>query len=144
MFLNNPLEKDNDIQKKIDGLKEARNQKIIDKMIKEKGIRINVIDNKSDNNINYYNERFVHTDEPLNNFKNTFKKYEKISANKKQMNNDKYVFEIYIENKPKKLIINKGDDIYFKIKDFCNKYNLNYNDKKQIIISINSQIKDMN
>ena len=88
MFLNNPLEKDNDIQKKIDGLKEARNQKIIDKMIKEKGIRINVIDNKSDNNINYYNERFVHTDEPLNNFKNTFKKYEKISAKKKIMNNN--------------------------------------------------------
>lgn len=144
MFLNNPLEKDNDIQKKINGLKEARNQRIIDKMIKEKGIRINDIGNKNDNNINYYNERFVLSDEPLNNFKNTFKKYEKISAKKKILPKEKYVFEIYVENKPKKLIINKGDDININIKDFCNKYNLNYNEKKQIIMSINNQIKDMN
>ena len=138
MFLNNPLENDNDIQKKIKGLKEARNQRIIEKVIKEKGIRINDIEN---NNIYQYNKRFVHIDEPLNNFKNTFQKFEKSSFKQKLLKKEKYIFEIYIENKPKKLIINQGDDIKYKIKEFCNKYNLDYNDKKQIINTINKQIK---
>ena len=141
MFLNNPLENDNDIQKKIKGLKEARNQRIIEKTIKEKGIRINYIE--SANNIYQYNKRFVHIDEPLNNFKNTFQKFEKSSFKQKILKKEKYIFEIYIENKPKKLIINQGDDIKYKIKEFCNKYNLDYNDKKQIINTINKQIKGM-
>ena len=59
------------------------------------------------------------------------------------MKKEKYIFEIYIENKPKKLIINQGDDIKYKIKEFCNKYNLDYTDKKQIINTINKQIKGM-
>ena len=140
MFLNNPLENDNDIQKKIKGLKDARNQRIIEKVIKEKGLRINDIEN---NNIYQYNKRFVHIDEPLNNFKNTFQKFEKSSFKQKLLKKGKYIFEIFIENKPKKLIINHGDDIKYKIKEFCDKYNLDYNDKKQIINTINKQIIDM-
>ena len=58
MFLNNPLEKDNDIQRKINGIKEARYQRKIKKIIKEKGIKINNIGNKY-NNINYYNEKNI-------------------------------------------------------------------------------------
>ena len=46
MFLNNPLEKDNDIQKKINELKEARNQRKIEKIIKEKGLRINSLEDQ--------------------------------------------------------------------------------------------------
>ena len=140
MFLNNPLEKDNDIQKKINELKEARNQRKIEKIIKEKGIRINNLEDQY-NNIYNYNQRFVHISEPLNNFKNTFKKYEKLSVKQKILNNQKYIFEIFVENKPKKLILYKGENINNKINEFCNKYNLNYNDRQQIIISINNQIK---
>ena len=146
MFLNNPLENDDDIQKKIKGLKEARNKRKIDQIIKEKGIRINNIENN--NNLydyNYdYSQRFVYTDEPLNNFKNTFKKYEKSSLKKRMMKKEKYIFEIFVEKQPKKLIIYKGDDINLKIKEFCCKYNLDYNDKKLIINNINQQIKVIN
>ena len=57
------------------------------------------------------------------------------------MKKEKYVFEIFVEKQPKKLIIYHGDDINLKIKDFCSKYNLDYNDKKQIINNINKQIE---
>ena len=140
MFLNNPLEKDNDIQKKINELKEARNQRKIEKIIKEKGLRINSLEDQY-NNIYDYNQRFVHINEPLNNFKNTFKKYEKLSVKQKIFNNQKYIFEIFVENKPKKLILYKGENINNKINEFCNKYNLNYNDRQQIVTTINNQIK---
>jgi len=140
MFLNNPLEKDNDIQKKINELKEARNQRKIEKIIKEKGLRINSLEDQY-NNIYNYNQRFVHINEPLNNFKNTFKKYEKLSVKQKIFNNQKYIFEIFVENKPKKLILYKGENINNKINEFCNKYNLNYNDRQQIVTTINNQIK---
>ena len=139
MFLNNPLEKDNDIQKKINELKEARNQRKIEKIIKEKGLRINSLEDQY-NNIYNYNQRFVHINEPLNNFKNTFKKYEKLSVKQKIFNNQKYIFEIFVENKPKKLILYKGENINNKINEFCNKYNLNYNDRQQIVTTINNQI----
>ena len=146
MFFNNPLENDDDIQKKIKGLKEARNKRKIDQIIKEKGIRINNIENN--NNLydyNYdYSQRFVYTDEPLNNFKNTFKKFEKSSLKKKLQKKEKYIFEIFVEKQPKKLIIYKGDDINLKIKEFCCKYNLDYNDKKLIVNNINQQIKVIN
>ena len=101
MFLNNPLEKDNDIQKKINELKEARNQRKIEKIIKEKGLRINSLEDQY-NNIYDYNQRFVHINEPLNNFKNTFKKYEKLSVKQKIFNNQKYILEIIFYNKHKK------------------------------------------
>ena len=140
MFLNNPLEKDNDIQKKINELKEARNQRKIEKIIKEKGLRINSLEDQY-NNIYDYNQRFVHINEPLNNFKNTFKKYEKLSVKQKIFNNQRCVFEIFVENKPKKLILYKGENINNKINEFCNKYNLNYNDRQQIVTTINNQIK---
>ena len=143
MFLKNPLEKDNDIKKKINELKEARNKKKIDQIIRDKGIPINTIENNFNSFYEYndYNERFVYTDEPLNNFKNTFKKFEKAFALQKIMKKEKYVFEIFVEKQPKKLIIYHGDDINLKIKDFCSKYNLDYNDKKQIINNINKQIE---
>jgi len=146
MFKKNPLEKDDIVMKKIKELKEARNQRNYQRMVKEKGLRINDIENKYNNNVNLfeYKDRFVHVDEPLNNFKNTFKKYESSSLKDKIIKKEKYTFEIFVENKPKKLIIYCGDDINIKIREFCNKYKLDYNDKQQIFNTITKKIKDVN
>ena len=147
MFKKNPLEKDVIVMKKIRELKEARNQRNYQRMVKEKGLRINDIKNKYNNNnenLFEYKDRFVHVDEPLNNFKNTFKKYESSSSKDKIIKKEKYTFEIFVENKPKKLIIYYGDDVNIKIREFCNKYKLGYNDKQQIFNTITKQIKDAN
>ena len=141
MFLNNPLEKDNDIQKKVKELKQARDQRNLEKIIKEKGIRINNIMNLNNDNIYEYKERFVHTNEPSNIYKNTFKKYEKPFIKQNLLNTQKFIFEIFIENEPKKLVVYQKDDINIKIKEFCNKYQLDNHDKKQIIEIINKKIK---
>lgn len=146
MFKKTPLEKDDIVMKKIKELKEARNQRNYQRMVKEKGLRINDIENKYNNDVNLfeYKDRFVHVDEPLNNFKNTFKKYEISSLKDKIIKKEKYTFEIFVENKPKKLIIYCGDDINIKIREFCNKYKLDYNDKQQIFNTITKKIKDVN
>ena len=146
MFKKNPLEKDDIVMKKIKELKEARNQRNYQRMVKEKGLRINDIENKYNNNVNLfeYKDIFVHVDEPLNNFKNTFKKYESSSLKDKIIKKEKYTLEIFVENKPKKLIIYCGDDINIKIREFCNKYKLDYNDKQQIFNTITKKIKDVN
>ena len=54
---------------------------------------------------------------------NTVKKYEKTSMKQKQIHDQKYVFEIYINNRPKIIIIYKNEDIHNKINELCNKYN---------------------
>ena len=146
MFKNNPLEKDDIVMKKIKELKEARNQRNYQRIVKEKGLRLNDIENKYNNNENLfeYKDRFVHVDEPLNNFKNTFKKYERSNMKDKFIKKEKYSFEIFVENKPKKLIIYYGDDVNIKIKEFCNKYKLDYNDKQLLFNIITKKIKDVN
>ena len=141
MFLNNPLEKDDDIQKKVKELKQARNQRNLSKIIKEKGITMNNIMNLNNYNIYEYKERFVHTNEHSNIYKNTFKKYEKPFIKQNLLNTQKYIFEIFIENEPKKLVVNQNDDINIQIKEFCSKYKLDNNEKKQIIEIINKKIK---
>ena len=146
MFKENPLEKDDIVMKKIKELKKARNQRNYQRMVKEKGLRINDIENiynSNNENLFEYKDRFVHVDEPLNNFKNTFRKYESSSLKDKYIKKVKYTFEIFVENKPKKLIIYYGDDVNIKIREFCNKYKLDYNDKQQIFNTINKQIKDV-
>ena len=111
MFKKNPLEKDDIVMKKIKELKEARNQRNYQRMVKEKGLRINDIENKYNNNVNLfeYKDRFVHVDEPLNNFKNTFKKYESSSLKDKIIKKEKYTFvgpnpQSPIPNPQKKII----------------------------------------
>ena len=93
------------------------------------------------NELNYKNERFAHDDEPLNYFKNTFKKYEKFVTKPKK---EKYIFEITIDNKPRNLVIYQNDDINYRVKDFCNVYKLTYNDKKRIFLTINQNLKERN
>jgi len=146
MFNNNPLEKDLRVKKKINELKESRNQKSFEKLILKKGFKPR--ENYKNNNdlydfneLNYKNERFAHDDEPLNNFKNTFKKYEKFIQKPKK---EKYIFEIIVDNKPRNLIIYQNDDINYKVKDFCNVYKLNYKDKKRIFQTINQHLIEKN
>ncbi len=146
MFNNNPLEKDLRVKKKINELKESRNQKSFEKLILKKGFKPR--ENYKNNNdlyefneLNYKNERFAHDDEPLNNFKNTFKKYEKFVQKPKK---EKYIFEIIVDNKPRNLIIYQNDDINYKVKDFCNVYKLTYNDKKRIFQTINQNLIEKN
>ncbi len=145
MFNNNPLEKDLRVKKKIKELKESRNQKSFEKLILKKGFKPKENHNNNNlyefNELNYKNERFAHDDEPLNYFKNTFKKYEKFVSKPKK---EKYIFEITIDNKPRNLVIYQNDDINYRVKDFCNVYKLTYNDKKRIFLTINQNLKERN
>ena len=92
---------------------------------------------------NFRSERFVLEDELTNTFKDTFDKYERMSKKKLKKNNDKKCeFEIIIDRKPRKLIICQNDDINCKVKEFCNKYNLDFNDKRRILQVINRQLNE--
>ena len=146
MFDNNPLERDIRVQKKIKELKESRNKKSFEKLIKLKGFKPREDFNKTElydfDELYYKNGRFALDDEPLNTFKNTFNKYER--QEKKLSEREKYAFEIMVDRKPKKLIIYQGDDISCKVKDFCSLYKLDYNDKKSICQAINELLKEKN
>ena len=56
----------------------------------------------------------------------------------------KYVFEIKIEDEPKKLIIRRGDDKNSIIKNFCKKYGLDDIERKKIVEVIEEQLKNLN
>ena len=146
MFDNNPLEKDIRVQKKIKEMKESRNKKSFEKLIKKKGFKPKEDFNKTElydfDELYYKNGRFALDDEPLNTFKNTFNKYER--HEKKLSEREKYAFEIMVDRKPQKLIIYQGDDISCKVKDFCSLYKLDYNDKKSICQAINTLLKEKN
>ena len=146
MFTTNPLANDCSVNKKIKNLEETRKQKVIERLIKEKGFKtkndIIIINNnqintniiQTDRNIlvNTPVKNFICTDEPLNNFKNTFSKFE----NKK----NQYIFEITVANKPQNLVIYQDEDVNNAIKRFCNKFKLNSDDKKQIMKIINKKL----
>ena len=56
----------------------------------------------------------------------------------------KYVFEIKIEDKPKKLILRKGDDKNNIITNFCKKYGINdENEKNKLIEVIDERLKNL-
>ena len=147
MFNNNPLEKDLKVKKKIKELKESRNKKSFQKLVLKKGYKPKEDFKNNDdlidfNELGYKNERFVHDDEPLNNFKNTFQKYERLEQKKGKR--EKYIFEIVVDNKPRNLIIYQDEDINYKVKVFCNVYKLTYDDKKRILQTILQQLKGKN
>ena len=52
----------------------------------------------------------------------------------------KFIFKIKIRDESIKLDINKDDDIYYKINDFCQKNNLDEDDKQQIIEAVNAKL----
>ena len=145
MFNNNPLESDFDVKKKVLEMKESRNKKAIEKLILKKGFKPK--DNKYRNSLydeaGNKSERFALEDEPLNTFKNTFERYEKFDKRSSNIpNKEKFEFEIVVERKPRKLILYQDDDINCKVKDFCNLYKLNYDDKRRIIKVINHQMNN--
>jgi hypothetical protein len=143
MFNKNPLETDMDVKKKIQNMEKLRNKKAYEKLILKKGFKPkeDIVEVDLDINENFRSERFAFEDELSNTFKNTLEKYERINGRKsKKTNKKKCEFEIIIDRKPQKLIIYQNDDINCKVKDFCNKYNLDFNDKRRILHEINKQI----
>lgn len=56
----------------------------------------------------------------------------------------KYVFEIKIEDKPKKLIIRRGDDKNNIIKEFCKKYGLDDIERNKLLQVIDERLKNLN
>ena len=139
MFNKNPLESDMKVKKKILEMKESRNKKAYEKLIlkkgyipkKERGENILFLETE------YNNDRFVLEDEVSNTYKNTLDRYEKFDKRKSNKHRVKYEFEIYVDRKPRKLIIYKGDDINCKVKEFCNTYKLGFDERRKILQAIN-------
>ena len=142
MFINNPLASDMGVKKKLLEMEESRNKRAFDKLILKKGFKPKEKDIKEFllTEENFKSERFALEDELSNTFKNTFKKYEKKEKKLNKNNKGKYEFEIIVNRKPIKLIIYQGDDVNCKVKEFCNTYKLNFNDKRRIFQTINNQI----
>ena len=145
MFNKNPLESDMDVIKKVQDLEQSRNKKAFEKLILKKGFKpkIDIIEDNLYTEDNYSRSRFALEDELSNTFKNTFEKYERME--KLQSNRDnkgKCEFEIIINRKPQKLIIYPNDDIRMKVKEFCNTYKLDFNDKRYILRAINLQMNN--
>ena len=142
MFINNPLASDMGVKKKLLEMEESRNKRAFDKLILKKGFKPKEKDIKEFllTEENFKSERFALEDELSNTFKNTFKKYEKKEKKLNKNNKVKYEFEIIVNRKPIKLIIYQGDDVNCKVKEFCNTYKLNFNDKRRIFQTINNQI----
>ena len=142
MFINNPLASDMGVKKKLLEMEESRNKRAFDKLILKKGFKPKEKDIKEFllTEENFKSERFALEDELSNTFKNTFKKYKKKEKKLNKNNKGKYEFEIIVNRKPIKLIIYQGDDVNCKVKEFCNTYKLNFNDKRRIFQTINNQI----
>ena len=56
----------------------------------------------------------------------------------------KYVFEIKIEDEPKKIIIRRGDDKNNVVKNFCKKYGIDDGERKKILQVIDERLKTLN
>jgi hypothetical protein len=142
MFINNPLASDMGVKKKLLEMEESRNKRAFDKLILKKGFKPKEKDIKEFllTEENFKSERFALEDELSNTYKNTFKKNKKKEKKLNKNNKGKYEFEIIVNRKPIKLIIYQGDDVNCKVKEFCNTYKLNFNDKRRIFQTINNQI----
>ena len=126
-------------------MEKLRNKKAYEKLILKKGFKPkeDIVEVNLNTQENFRSERFALEDELTNTFKDTFDKYERMSKKKLKKNNDKKCeFEIIIDRKPRKLIIYQNDDINCKVKEFCNKYNLDFNDKRRILQVINRQLNE--
>ncbi len=53
-----------------------------------------------------------------------------------------YVFEIKVENELKKLVLKKGEDKNIIVKNFCEKYGINEEEKTKIIKIIDERLKN--
>ena len=92
-----------------------------------------------DNKKNYfkYNNNKINNDSSIEPQKNT--KTNKNNNTKKRVG---YVFEIKVENELKKLILKKGEDKDLIVKNFCEKYGINEEEKTKIIKIIDERLKN--
>ena len=107
------------------------------------------IKNINENNNNIYNDYNYRKSSNSNLNKSSLNEdlsIIKINNNEKMViappKKKKYIFKIKIKDEFIKLIINKGDDIYFKINEFCEENNLDEEDKEQILEAVNLKLLD--
>ena len=93
-----------------------------------------------DNKKNYfkYNNKKINNDSGIEPLKNKKINNNNINNTKKRVG---YVFEIKVENELKKLILKKGEDKNLVVKNFCEKYGINENEKKKIMKIIDERLK---
>ena len=140
MFVNNPLINDKSLNKKYEELENNRKQKKITKYLVSKGIS-NSINNRNDDDllreieINEDSTRSFKFDNEYG-YKNTFNKFEKKNLGDNQKRKVRYIFEINIDNKQKKLILHKSDNMETEVEKFCYENDLEPESKYKIIEAI--------
>ena len=143
MFEHNPLINDKSLTKKYEELENNRKQKKITKYLVSKGIS-NSIKNRNDDDllreieINEDSTRSFKFDNEYGNYKNTFNKFEKKNGGnlKRKV---RYIFEINIDNKQKKLIIHKTDNMEKEVEKFCYENDLEPESKFKIMEAIKAK-----
>ena len=141
MFVNNPLINDKSLNKKYEELENNRKQKKITKYLVSKGIS-NSINNRNEDEllreieINEDSTRSFKFDNEFGSYKNTFNKFEKKNLGDNQKRKVRYIFEINIDNKQKKLILHKSDNMETEVEKFCYENDLEPESKYKIIEAI--------
>ena len=148
IFEVDPLKNDKSLKQRYNEYEQSRKDKKIKHFLKSKGNkphkkkedRENLIKEITDNEI-YKTFRF---DNEIGNYKNTFDKFNNDlngNGNDKKNNRVRYVFEINIDNKVKRLILHKGDNAEKQVEKFCYENDLEPDSKGQILDAIKDKFK---
>ena len=148
IFEVDPLKNDKSLKQRYNEYEQSRKDKKIKHFLKNKGNkphkkkedRENLIKEITDNEI-YKTFRF---DNEIGNYKNTFDKFNNDlngNGNDKKNNRVRYVFEINIDNKVKRLILHKGDNAEKQVEKFCYENDLEPDSKGQILDAIKDKFK---
>ena len=146
IFKNDPLKGDKSLSQRYYNYKQSRNDKKINLFLKNKGNkphkkiedRENLIKEISDNEV----LKTFRFDNEAGNYKNTFDKFNNDLFNSdKKKSRIRYVFEINIDNKVKRLILHKGDNADKQVEKFCYENDLEPDSKVQILEAIKDKFK---
>ena len=146
IFEIDPLKGDKSLKQRYNDYEQSRKDKKIKHFLKSKGNkphkkkedRENLIKEITDNEI-YKTFRF---DNEIGNYKNTFDKFNNdLNGSDKKNNRVRYVFEINIDNKVKRLILHKGDNAEKQVEKFCYENDLEPDSKGQILDAIKDKFK---
>ena len=146
IFKNDPLKGDKSLSQRYYNYKQSRNDKKINLFLKNKGNkphrkiedRENLIKEISDNEV----LKTFRFDNEAGNYKNTFDKFNNDLFNSdKKKSRIRYVFEINIDNKVKRLILHKGDNADKQVEKFCYENDLEPDSKIQILEAIKDKFK---
>ncbi len=146
IFEIDPLKGDKSLKQRYNDYEQSRKDKKIKHFLKSKGNkphkkkedRENLIKEITDNEI-YKTFRF---DNEIGNYKNTFDKFNNdLNGSDKKSNRVRYVFEINIDNKVKRLILHKGDNAEKQVEKFCYENDLETESKGQILDAIKDKFK---